>query len=711
MLKYLLASSARKLALSRSRSISYPPKVLTAFLTVGYLLLGHVALAQFPINESFENETTPNFLLGGNAVMTGTATTPGYLRLTSAINNQAGYAVLNTSFPSGKGFSVSFEFFSYGGTPTGADGYSVFLMDADGTDPTLGQFNIGAYGGSLGYAQITKDNSSFPGASKGYLGIGLDEFGNYSQANEGRIGGPGFRPQAVALRGPGSGMEGYEYLTGSNTLPFTLNVPTARAQPGSPDYRKAYLYVLAENGGYTITIRIQHGQTVTTTTDTYVVTTPPSNLRVGFAASTGDRTDIHEIRNLAILDNPFAADDTTQTSYNQAVTINVLANDRGIGAEIAPATVDLDLATPGIQHTYTISGQGTFAVDDVGVVTFTPVGTFAGVATLPYVVSDVVDKESNPAILTVNVTGADVASTISGPATAIPGAEITYSITTTNNGSETANNVWPTLQLPPGTSLSTSTDYTYDIATGLVRFSPVTLTTNTSVSNSVTFTVPEPGGADITITASYAYPDNALVPDPVASNNSDTITTTVAASMPVEMTAFEVVATGQNALVTWRTATEQHSSYFTVERSTTGTNFRAIKNISSHGTSQSAHDYSFTDVGAGQLNADVVYYRLRQVDSNGTATYGPVRSVRFPFAAKAAVLYPNPGHHQTLLDLSGLVAGPYLVQVLDLTGRVLQTYQTADQTLPIDLTALPTGAYLVLVQGAGIRQALPLLHN
>lgn len=711
MLKYLLVNSARKLVLSPFRGTPYLPKALTAFLTVSYLLLGHTALAQFPINESFEGEATPNFLLGGNAIMTGTATTPGYLRLTSATNDQAGYAVLNRSFPSGKGFSISFEFFSYGGTTTGADGYSVFLMDADGTDPALGQFNIGAYGGSLGYAQIDKPNGSFPGASKGYLGIGLDEFGNYSQANEGRIGGPGFRPQAVALRGAGSGMNGYEYLTGSNTLPFTLNVPTARAQPGSPDYRKAYLYVIAENGGYTITIRIQHGHTVTTTTNTYVVNTPPSNLRVGFAASTGDKTDIHEIRNLAILDNPYAADDTAQTPYNQPVTINVLANDHGIGAEIAPATVDLDPATPGIQHAYTISGQGTFAADDTGVVTFTPVGTFAGVATLPYVVSDIVDKVSNQAIITVNVTGADVASTINGPTTASPGAEITYSILTTNNGSETAPNLWPTLQLPPGTSLPPSADYTYDVATGLLKFTPVTLAAATSVSNSVTFTVPAGNTTDLTATSSYAYPDDAPIPDPVADNNSATLRTTMATPLPVELTDFEVVATKQDALVTWRTATEQNSSYFTVERSTTGSSFQAVKKISSYGTSQRTHYYSFTDSGAGQLNDDVVYYRLRQVDIDGTSTYGPVRGVRFSFATKAAVLYPNPSQHQTLLDLSGLAAGPYLVQVLELTGRVLQTYQTAAQTLSIDLTALPTGAYLVLVQGSGIRQALPLLHN
>jgi len=690
-------------------------------LTVGTLLVAsQAAHAQFPINESFTDATTPNFTLGvGGATLTGTAAEPGYLRLTSAGNDQAGYAIFNSSFPSVKGFSISFEFFSYGGTPTGADGLSVFLVDAFGTDPTKNEFSIGAYGGSLGYAQIDNTKATLPGVSKGYLGIGLDEFGNYSLANEGRQGGVGFRPQAVALRGAGSGMSGYEYLTGSNTLPFTLNVPTARAQPGSPDYRKAYLYVLPVKGangvitGYSITIRLQHGRTVTTTTNEFVVPTPPSNLRVGFAGSTGDYTNIHEVRNLAILDNPFAVDDVAQTPYNKPITLGAVTNDRGIGAELDPATVDLDPEVAGMQTTYTVPGQGTFTVDGQGVVTFTPSGTFAGIIELPYTVKDVLSKDSNPAIMTVTVTGADVASSISGPASGNPGDQLTYSVTTRNRGDELASNVSPTLQLPPGTIVPTSSDYVYDEATGFLQFTAIaTLAASSSVTKSVTITAPAPSSNAMMLTSSYAYPANAAIPDPVASNNSATFSTSVVTPLPVELAQFEVAAAYRDALVTWRTATEQHNDYFTVERSLTGANFQAIGTVRSQGNGLTPRAYSFTDAGAGQLHAETVYYRLRQTDTNGTLTYSPVRSVRFAAAAKTiATLYPNPSQGQTLLDLSSLPAGSYQVQVLDLTGRVLRTQQATTQTATLDLAGLPQGAYLVLVQGAGVRQALPLLRN
>ena len=234
------------------------PQLLT-LLTFGLLLLSRPARAQFPINEAFTGPTTPSFTLGAGgtsaaAQLTGTATVPGYLRLTNNTTNQAGYATLNSSFASPAGFSISFEFFSFnaavGSTSsatTGADGISVFLLDANGTDPRIpGQFTIGAFGGSLGYAQKTAASGAVttdvPGVSKGYLGIGLDEFGNYSNPTEGRIGGSssGSVPQAVALRGPGTGITGYNYLTGGAVgFPLSFPASTIEAQSTSAEYRKA----------------------------------------------------------------------------------------------------------------------------------------------------------------------------------------------------------------------------------------------------------------------------------------------------------------------------------------------------------------------------------------------------------------------------------------------------------------------------------------
>ncbi|MDO7884828.1 T9SS type A sorting domain-containing protein [Hymenobacter cheonanensis] len=510
------------------------------------------AQAQFPINEPFTGSTAPSFTLGGKATLTGTTTTPGYLRLTDNTTNQAGYAILNGSFASPQGFSISFEFFTYGSTSVApADGISVFLIDANGTDPkTAGQFVIGAYGGSLGYAQKTAASGSVTtdinGVTKGYLGIGLDEYGNFATSSEGRVGGyttttttgttntTTLVPQSVTLRGPGTGTSNYQYLTSSGTLPFDLSVATTRAQAGTADYRKAYIYVVPSNGAYTVTVRIQHGTTVTTTTDSYPITTPPANLRIGFAASTGAYTDIHEIRNLAILNNPYAVDDAAITKYNTAVTLSVLSNDKGIGATINPATVDLDPSTPGIQSSYTVANQGTFTVNSQGVVTFTPVTGYAGLVTpIPYTVNDILGQTSNPANITIRVTGADVATSVSGPASASPGATVTYTVSTTNIGVEQATNISPTLQLPANLTIPASANYTYNTTSGLVTFSQTTLTSGAAVSNTISFAVPSSGTTSIATTAGYTYGTNFAVPDPVITNNTASLTTVVVGPVTV----------------------------------------------------------------------------------------------------------------------------------------------------------------------------------
>lgn len=62
--------------------------------------------------------------------------------------------------------------------------------------------------------------------------------------------------------GPGTGITGYNYLTSSATLPFSLSVGTPRAGQQSRYYRKAYLYVLRNGANYTVTMKIQHGNTI-----------------------------------------------------------------------------------------------------------------------------------------------------------------------------------------------------------------------------------------------------------------------------------------------------------------------------------------------------------------------------------------------------------------------------------------------------------------
>ena len=152
--------------------------------------------------------------------------------------------------------------------------------------------------------------------------------------------------------------------------------------------------------------------------------------------------------------------------------------------------------------------------------------------------------------------------------------------------------------------------------------------------------------------------------------------------------------------MTWHTASEVSSASFEVERSFDGAAFTTLGSVAARGTSTAATAYAYRDA-ALPTGATQLYYRLRQMDLNGTATYSPVRSVALAKAGGLA-LFPNPAH--TAATLTG--ASPSsTVQLLDALGRVVATATTdAAGTATLSLpTGLPSGVYVVRAGAQALR--------
>jgi autotransporter-associated beta strand protein len=292
------------------------------------------------ISQSFTGTTAPGWVLGGSGytpILTAAQgidpVGSGWLRLTSNATNESTFAYDSTSFASANAtITAQFNLAAYNGS--GADGITFFLANA------AVPFSAGAYGGSLGYAQKTVaggGGANINGMAGGYLGIGIDEYGNYSNPTEGRIGGPGFVSNAIAVRGPGSGLAGYNYLGGTSSIGTPLSYPGQTTRPSGSQAETIQMILTSTNQ---LTVSVEFGSSgvfQTLFTADLSGYTRPNNLIMGFTGSTGSLTDIHEIQDVLL--TSVTANLWTNTSGNSSW--NTAGNWFGSPAEVPSVGSDV----------------------------------------------------------------------------------------------------------------------------------------------------------------------------------------------------------------------------------------------------------------------------------------------------------------------------------------------------------------------------------
>jgi hypothetical protein len=171
--------------------------------------------------------------------------------------------------------------------------------------------------------------------------------------------------------------------------------------------------------------------------------------------------------------------------------------------------------------------------------------------------------------------------------------------------------------------------------------------------------------------------------------------------LPVSLTHFDAVRSGTAAELRWSTASEKNNAGFEVQLSTDGRQFRALAFVAGHGSTASLSSYAYTDREAGK--AGPRYYRLRQVDFDGSASFSPVRSLTFGGMAAGAGLsaVPNPFTSELTLWVQARdTQAAALLTLTDATGRTvlkqLLDLPAGSSQLPLrGLEQLPRGVYLL----------------
>jgi len=171
-----------------------------------------------------------------------------------------------------------------------------------------------------------------------------------------------------------------------------------------------------------------------------------------------------------------------------------------------------------------------------------------------------------------------------------------------------------------------------------------------------------------------------------------------ATMLPVELTYF-TAKTIENKTVAleWRTETEVNNHYMAVERSRDGKQFAELAKVKGNGTTLEAQVYTFVDDAP---KAGVNYYRLKQVDFDGTYEYHNVVAVNITDDKNFSV-YP------TLVDntVNINIEGQANLTIRNIAGAIVKTIQVTDFQA-IDVSDLVKGTYFMIIESDNLVEAV-----
>lgn len=171
--------------------------------------------------------------------------------------------------------------------------------------------------------------------------------------------------------------------------------------------------------------------------------------------------------------------------------------------------------------------------------------------------------------------------------------------------------------------------------------------------------------------------------------------------LPVELGAFNTTAYNNNAVLTWNTFSEINNDYFEIQRSNDGNFWENTGVAQGAGTSSEINNYVFIDEN---LNPGVYYYRLKQIDFDGSFHYSNVRALQLNTEEEPT--YFNAFQNKNnLIEVQAAINGFGKAILLDARGKVLETitFISASKSgtkLTFTADRLATGIYYInLVSG------------
>ena len=174
--------------------------------------------------------------------------------------------------------------------------------------------------------------------------------------------------------------------------------------------------------------------------------------------------------------------------------------------------------------------------------------------------------------------------------------------------------------------------------------------------------------------------------------------------VPVEMLTFTASVRNSEVHLLWSTASEINNRGFEIERSVNdNNNFTAIGFVDGKGSSTEINYYSFTDKPQVK-DVNQLYYRLKQIDFDGTFSYSDVVNITYDVPAEFVLgqNYPNPFNPSTRISYFVPNQSFISIKVYDVMGRevaalVNEVKSTGSYELVFDASLLPSGTYFYTI--------------
>lgn len=182
------------------------------------------------------------------------------------------------------------------------------------------------------------------------------------------------------------------------------------------------------------------------------------------------------------------------------------------------------------------------------------------------------------------------------------------------------------------------------------------------------------------------------------SGGSGAVALTPDPTLPIELASFTAWNSGSMNTLQWVTQSELNNERFEIMRSADGYNFERIGTVQGAGTTTQSITYLWEDK-APLLGTN--YYRLRQVDFDGTDSYSNIVAVVVDREGGTAQFFPNPTTDQLTYQLNAQQAESLTIRMTNVLGQVAQEWtfetQVGINTQVLDLSRVAAGTYLVTV--------------